>query len=218
MRNKSRKITSPKILKERTLTVEGLTANGSAASGSISGGFTAESLENVEIRVLYMRRKSMTLKVKSPDAHVELRVPLYTTRASIEKFVLERRDWLLHTRAEVLQSPMSQAYFATPEEQKEWRALVQACVPALVEKWEPVLGVKLKTLVYRNMTSRWGSCNTKTGRICINIRLALYPPECLEYVVVHELCHLRVSGHGADFWQLVGMCLPNYKQLRAKLR
>ena len=50
--------------------------------------------------------------------------------------------------------------------------------------------MKAQKLAYRNMKSRWGSCQPSTGRICINVRLALYPPECLEYVVVHELCHL----------------------------
>ena len=53
------------------------------------------------------------------------------------------------------------------------------------------------------MTSRWGSCQPATGRICINVRLALYPPECLEYVVVHELCHLRERGHGPAFQALM---------------
>ena len=61
------------------------------------------------------------------------------------------------------------------------------------------MGVKAGRLAYRNMTSRWGSCQPATGRICINVRLALYPPECLEYVVVHELCHLRERGHGQRF-------------------
>jgi predicted metal-dependent hydrolase len=175
-------------------------------------------IDDIEIRILYMRRRSMALNVKSPDGSVELRVPTRTSRAEIDRFVREKHLWLVKTRDRVLKSPMSRAHFATPEEQQEWSALVQACVPPLIEKWEPILGVKHGKLAYRNMTSRWGSCNTKTGRICINTRLALYPPECLEYVVVHELCHLRVSGHDADFWQLVGSCLPNYKQLRAKLR
>ena len=60
-------------------------------------------------------------------------------------------------------------------------------------------GVKAGKLAYRNMTSRWGSCQPATGRICINVRLALYPPGCLEYVVVHELCHLLERGHGSRF-------------------
>ena len=57
-----------------------------------------------------------------------------------------------------------------------------------------------------------------TRRICINVRLALYPPECLEYVVVHELCHLLERGHGPRFHQLMDRFMPDWKQRRDKLR
>ena len=107
---------------------------------------------------------------------------------------------------------------AGPEEVAAWRAVVEACVPALVEAWEPIMGVKAGKLVYRNMTSRWGSCQPATGRICINVRLALYPPECLEYVVVHELCHLLERGHGPRFKALMDAFMPDWRDRRAKLR
>ena len=93
-----------------------------------------------------------------------------------------------------------------------------ACVPPLVAAWEPIMGVKAGRLAYRNMTSRWGSCQPATGRICINVRLALYPPECLEYVVVHELCHLRERGHGQRFKDLMDTYMPDWRERRAKLR
>lgn len=113
---------------------------------------------------------------------------------------------------------MARASQATPEEVAQWREVVSACVPALIAAWEPIMGVKAGKLAYRNMTSRWGSCQPSTGRICINVRLALYPPECLEYVVVHELCHLLERGHGPRFHQLMDTFMPDWKQRRAKLR
>ena len=115
-------------------------------------------------------------------------------------------------------TPMAQASQASKAEVAQWRAVVQACVPALVAAWEPIMGVKAGQLAYRNMTSRWGSCQPSTGRICINVRLALYPPECLEYVVVHELCHLLERGHGPRFHQLMDRFMPDWKQRRDKLR
>lgn len=63
-----------------------------------------------------------------------------------------------------------------------------------------------------------GQLPTRTGRICINVRLALYPPECLEYVVVHELCHLRERGHGQRFKDLMDTYMPDWRERRAKLR
>ena len=80
------------------------------------------------------------------------------------------------------------------------------------------MGVRAGKVAYRNMTSRWGSCQPSTGRICINVRLALYPPECLEYVVVHELCHLLERGHGPRFHELMDAFMPDWKTRRAKLR
>ena len=77
--------------------------------------------------------------------------------------------------------------------------------------------VKAKKLDYRKMKSRWGSCQPSTGRICINIVLALYPPECLEYVVVHELCHLLVPGHGPQFRELMDRVMPDWRTRKAKL-
>ena len=94
---------------------------------------------------------------------------------------------------------------------------MEAFTPALVEKWEPILGVKVQTLAYRKMKSRWGSCQPATGRICINTTLALYPPECLEYVVVHELCHLLVAGHGEEFRTLMTSVMPDWQERRKKL-
>lgn len=68
------------------------------------------------------------------------------------------------------------------------------------------------------MVSRWGSCNVKTGRICINVQLAAQPPECLEYVVVHELCHLREANHGPRFHALLDAYLPHWRDAERKLR
>ena len=96
--------------------------------------------------------------------------------------------------------------------------MAAAFTPALIEKWAPIMGVSPGRIVYRNMVSRWGSCNVKTGRICINVQLAAHPPECLEYVVVHELCHLLEASHGPRFKALMDAFLPDWRSREAKLR
>lgn len=70
----------------------------------------------------------------------------------------------------------------------------------------------------RYMTSRWGSCNTGTRAITISSRLAAYPPECLEQVMVHELCHLKVHGHGKDFYDLMDRYYPDWKRIKKMLK
>lgn len=67
------------------------------------------------------------------------------------------------------------------------------------------------------MTSRWGSCTPKTGRIRLNLQLGLMDPQFLEYVLVHELTHLWESGHGRAFRERMSLVLPNWKELRREL-
>ena len=179
-------------------------------------------VDDLEVWVIGKPRiKNMRLHVQPPDGRIEVSVPrigFAFCDGEVMRFVRSKRAWIDRNVAKTLSSPMAQAEGASKEETKAWRQVVEAFVPALIERWEPVLGVKAGQLAYRNMRSRWGSCQPTTGRICINTRLALFPPECLEYVVVHELCHLRVSGHGPEFHALMDSVMPDWKQRRAKLR
>ena len=175
-------------------------------------------VDDLEVWVLTKRVKRMSMRVTGADARIEVSVPRFTPERDVVRFVRNKRAWIDRAVRRQLASPLAQAEAASPAEVREWRKVVEACVPPLVAAWEPILGVKAGTLAYRNMKSRWGSCQPKTGRICINVRLALYPPECLEYVVVHELCHLLVPGHGADFQELMTRVMPDWKQRRAKLK
>lgn len=179
-------------------------------------------VDDLEVWVVGKQRiKNMNLRVQPPDGRIEVSVPrrLFSKAdEDIARFVRSKRAWIDKAVQKTLASPMAQAEAAGADEVKMWRKVVEAFTPALVEQWEPILGVKAKSLAYRNMRSRWGSCQPSTGRICINVRLALYPPECLEYVVVHELCHLLVSGHGPEFQALMTKVMPDWKQRRDKLR
>ena len=163
------------------------------------------------------RNRRANLRVQ-PDGRIECSVPRAFPDELVEDFVREKRDWIIASQKRYAGSPMGRAAVASPQEVKEWRKVVEAFTPALVEKWEPILGVRVQKLAYRKMKSRWGSCQPSTGRVCINVVLALYPPECLEYVVVHELCHLLVPGHGPEFHALMDQVMPDWKQRRAKLR
>lgn len=87
-------------------------------------------------------------------------------------------------------------------------------------KWhEKVIGegIPLPKLRIRQMKSRWGSCTT-TGWITLNLLLIKASLECIDYVIVHELCHLKVKGHGPRFWSLVENAVPDYKEQRKELK
>ncbi|HMO03102.1 MAG TPA: SprT family zinc-dependent metalloprotease [Kiritimatiellia bacterium] len=98
-----------------------------------------------------------------------------------------------------------------------YRNQVRLALPALAAKWEPVLKVHATRWHVQKMTSRWGSCHTRKHHIRLNSELAKHPPECLEYVVVHELVHLLEPSHNRRFYHLMNSFLPGWNLLRKHL-
>ena len=178
---------------------------------------TTEHAGDIEFVLVRKKVKNLNVRIR-PDGEVYVSAPARMPISKIKEFVSSKSAWIARVRKEYSESPTYVAENATDEEKRQWKETVSAFAPVLVEKWEDILKVKSNKLVYRNMKSRWGSCQPSTGRICLNTRLALYPPECLEYVVVHELCHLLVRGHGKDFHELMTAVMPDWKTRRAKLR
>lgn len=96
---------------------------------------------------------------------------------------------------------------------KDWqRAFLAEHVAPLIAKWEGITGLQASGWQIRDMKTRWGSCTITTGRIRLSLRLVALPSECLEYVILHELAHLRVSGHGREFYDLIGSFMPDYRE------
>jgi predicted metal-dependent hydrolase len=98
-----------------------------------------------------------------------------------------------------------------------YRQQVRDVVPALLAKWEPLLGVKPARVFVQRMKTKWGSCTPESGYIRLNTDLAKKPPECLEYIVVHELAHLLEPTHNERFSSIMEMYLPQWQHLRKQL-
>ena len=100
----------------------------------------------------------------------------------------------------------------------EWlRDELKRAIPPLIEKWQPIMGVVVKKFFVQKMKTRWGSCNYTQGNVRFNSELAKKPPQCLEYVVVHELAHLLEPSHNARFQSLMSQFIPNWKVIKAEL-
>ena len=130
-------------------------------------------IDDLEVWIRRKRVKNLSIYVKSPSARIEVSAPLRMSDARIRQFVSQKASWIRRKQEEILASPHSKAEEAGDEEKKLWRDVVSSFTPALIEKWEPVMGVKAGEIAYRNMRSRWGSCKPSTGRICINTRLGV---------------------------------------------
>lgn len=98
-----------------------------------------------------------------------------------------------------------------------YRHEINEQLPLLIQKWQSIVGKQAASIRLRYMRSRWGSCNVRTAKITLNTQLAAYPKRCLEYVLVHELCHLHHANHSADFWASVKQAMPDYRHWHSLL-
>jgi len=101
---------------------------------------------------------------------------------------------------------------------KEWyRDLLKDQIPALVEKWESKLGVSISAWGVKQMKTKWGSCNVEGRRIWLNLELAKKPGHCLDYVVLHEMAHLKERHHNERFKALLDKHMPGWQSVREEL-
>jgi predicted metal-dependent hydrolase len=101
---------------------------------------------------------------------------------------------------------------------REWyRGEIKPVIPELVSRWEPVMGVRVAEWQVKQMKTRWGTCNIGARRIWLNLELARYPVESLEYVVVHEMVHLLERGHNARFYGFMDRFLPDWRERKTRL-
>jgi predicted metal-dependent hydrolase len=101
---------------------------------------------------------------------------------------------------------------------REWyRELLKIEVARLLPKREKVTGLKASSWQTKYMTTRWGTCNTQTGKIWINVQLAKKTPECLEYIILHELIHLAERNHNERFVSLMDKYMPMWREVKVTL-
>lgn len=98
-----------------------------------------------------------------------------------------------------------------------YRQQLKQEIPALVDKWETILGVHVNEWRVKQMKTKWGSCNIEARRIWINLELIKKPIQCLEYIIVHEIVHLLERQHNERFTALMDKFLPNWRLLREEL-
>jgi predicted metal-dependent hydrolase len=112
---------------------------------------------------------------------------------------------------------------ATSDETKKtildawYRENIKETVPVLITKWEPLMGVKVERFFVQRMKTKWGSCSPDSRSIRLNTELAKKPPECLEYILVHEMTHLLESTHNARFISLMDQFMPKWRFYKDEL-
>lgn len=176
-------------------------------------------IEGVTITVTKKRMKNMYLRIKKEDGAVLISAPHQMSDARIQAFAKERIDWIKKYQEKYASARKHRKENGTlsKEELERQKGILKKEVERLVAKWEPVMGVKVSGITIRQMKTRWGSCNVKTHHININLALLRKPPECLEYVVVHEMTHILEASHNQVFWGYMTEFYPDWKRVRKYL-
>lgn len=169
------------------------------------------------IKRTYLRFRGDTLRIHAPiDVDTDwLAQELRKQAAWIQKAHQKHQN-----RPVVADTLWGEPYvFANPAEKlARYKAELNAKLPALQQKWQPIVGKSPSTVRIKKMYTRFGSCNSATKRVWLSAYLPALDYRCVEYVFVHELCHLHHANHGPQFWQKVEESMPDWKRWDALLK
>ncbi|MDY4839981.1 MAG: SprT family zinc-dependent metalloprotease [Lachnospiraceae bacterium] len=178
----------------------------------------AKSTIHKKVEVVYSNRKSVAIQIK-PDGTVVLRAPYGVPKRELNRILEEKRSWIEVHLQEIKEREAEQKALPkfSMQEIKELANKALAYIPERVKYYAPIVGVNYTRITIRNQKTRWGSCSSKGG-LNFNCLLMLTPPEVIDYVVVHELCHRKEMNHSKAFWDEVEKVLPDYKSAKRWLK
>ena len=162
-------------------------------------------------QIIKSNRKTIAIQIK-PDGQVIVRCPKRMRVEDARAFVESKADWI---NKHLTKLPPKETASFTEKEIANLREQTRALVSKRVKYYAPLIGVAYNRIAIRAQHTRWGSCSGK-GNLNFNCLLSLVPPEVLDYVVVHELCHLKELNHSDRFWAEVERILPDYCILRRR--
>ena len=167
----------------------------------------------MQVTVIRSKRRTVAIQVKA-DLQLVVRAPFWTTEKEIDRILKDNAVWiekhLALAREKAERQKSQEDKKLTDAEMQELADRALKYIPGRVAFFAEKVGVSYGRITIRNQKTRWGSCSSK-GNLNFNCLLMLAPPEVLDYVVVHELCHRREMNHSKAFWAEVEKILPDYR-------
>ena len=167
------------------------------------------------------KRKSYAISI-SPDGQITVRVPLVTSDREVRQILSQKQHWIVTKYLEQQEKQINKPVSGLTDAQRN--ALPQRYIVAAKEYFpkraayfRQFTGGTYNRITIRDQKTRWGSCSSR-GTLSFNYRLIFAPPGILDYVVVHELCHLTHMNHSKDFWDMVARVMPDYRIRKQWLR
>lgn len=172
----------------------------------------------------FSKRKSLSIQIKE-DASIHVRAPYYARPKQVEAFVVEKKDWIykhfLDTTARLTATPSMQLTPAMEKQitllKKRFEKAAREYFPRRCAELQKLTGGYYTKITIRNQSTRWGSCS-QTGTLSFNYRLMMADPSIIDYVIIHELCHLTYMNHSKAFWDKVKSIMPDYAQKKQWLK
>ena len=160
--------------------------------------------------VRHRRARRYLLRVEH-DGRVRVTIPRGGSRREADAFARRHLDWVLRQRAALARDRFSL------EDRQRLRAQARAELPLRLQELADQHGLQVTRISIRNQRTRWGSCG-RDGHVCLNWRLVVMPDWVRDYVIVHELMHLKRMDHSLAYWRLVAAAYPRYREARQWLR
>ena len=161
------------------------------------------------------RRKTIAIQIDQ-NGQVILRTPYGITKRQAEKFLDEKKDWILKNIRQVENRKTDQIMISEAQ-RREGIERAKRIFTARTAYFALRMDAAYGRITIREQKTRWGSCSSK-GNLNFNWKLVLLAPELLDYVVVHELAHRREMNHSKNFWKIVEAELPDYRERRRRLK
>lgn len=174
--------------------------------------------EKVEYVIRKHRRaKRMKLAIYC-DGNFVVTLPWRMSAWSADQFIREHADWVLEKLKSMKRIARKNPFARTNNaEYAKLKEYARQFVNERIEKYNEYYGFKYNKIAIRNQKTRWGSCSSK-GNLNFNYKVVLLPKRHADYIIVHELCHLKEFNHSKRFWALVEQTIPEYRNIVKQLK
>lgn len=162
------------------------------------------------------RARRLTITVRR-DGSVLVTKPRRAALAEAERFVRESGHWIERMKRRFEAAPHTSRVEPSKTEHKKYKKEALLFVQGRIRHFSAHYSLRCENIFIRNQKTRWGSCSRR-GNLSFNYRILFLPPHLADYVIVHELCHLREMNHSRAFWALVAKEIPDYAACRKALR
>lgn len=166
--------------------------------------------------VRHPRARRYVIRVAA-NGGIRVTGPRGGSKRQARAFAEQQRPWVEKQRRKLALDCARAGQTVDPEAETALRARAKLELPPRLLELAAENGLRVARVSVRNQQWRWGSC-APNGHICLNWRLVQMPPEIRDYVMIHELMHLKRMDHSSRFWRLVALACPNYEDARRWLR